>query len=129
MIVSGFRRAVRVQALSARQRAEGSEDAGTQLHITRRVLHPLDTVAKARMLALHRSAPHACRVVASARSFHFTRRLGVKVGDGLPDVELMEGSPGTKVNLAKELSSGRGVIVGVPAAYSNNAPVPPLEPC
>ena len=33
----------------------------------------------------------------------------------------MEGSPGTKVNLARELSSGRGVIVGVPAAYSNNA--------
>ena len=82
------------------------------------------------MLALRRSAPHACRAVASARSFHFTPRLGVKVGDGLPDVELMEGSPGTKVNLAKELSSGRGVIVGVPAAYSNNAPrSAPLELC
>lgn len=30
----------------------------------------------------------------------------------------MEGSPGNKVNLAKELSSGKGVIIGVPAAFS-----------
>ncbi|KAI9796440.1 MAG: hypothetical protein M1825_000619 [Sarcosagium campestre] len=42
----------------------------------------------------------------------------VKVGDSIPDLEvLQEGSPGTKVNLAKELK-GKGVIIGVPAAFS-----------
>jgi 2-Cys peroxiredoxin 5 len=35
----------------------------------------------------------------------------VNVGDKLPDVELVEGSPGNKVNLAKELT-GKGVIIG-----------------
>ena len=42
----------------------------------------------------------------------------VKVGDSIPDVDLVEGSPSDKVNLSKELASGKGVIVGVPAAFS-----------
>ncbi|KAI9654573.1 MAG: hypothetical protein M1831_005334 [Alyxoria varia] len=42
----------------------------------------------------------------------------VKVGDPIPDVELAEGSPGNKVNLRETLSNGKGVIVGVPAAFS-----------
>lgn len=50
-------------------------------------------------------------------SFHSSARALVKVGDSIPDVDLMEGSPGNKVNLAKELK-GKGVIVGVPAAFS-----------
>ena len=41
----------------------------------------------------------------------------VKVGDPIPSVELVEGSPGNKVNLAKELK-GKGLIIGVPAAFS-----------
>ena len=41
----------------------------------------------------------------------------VQVGDKIPDVELVEGGPGTKVNLAKELK-GKGLIIGVPAAFS-----------
>lgn len=41
----------------------------------------------------------------------------VKPGDSLPSVELFEG-PETKVDLSKELASGKGVIVGVPAAFS-----------
>jgi len=41
----------------------------------------------------------------------------VKAGDKLPDIDLVEGSPGNKVNLSKELT-GKGVIVGVPAAFS-----------
>ena len=48
----------------------------------------------------------------------------VKVGDTLPSVELAEGSPGNKVNLAKTLT-GKGVIVGVPAAFSTS---PRLRP-
>ena len=41
----------------------------------------------------------------------------VKVGDSIPDVDLYENSPGTKVNLHKELK-GKGLIIGVPAAFS-----------
>ena len=41
----------------------------------------------------------------------------VKAGDKIPNVDLDEGSPGTKVNLSKELT-GKGVIIGVPAAFS-----------
>jgi peroxiredoxin 5 len=42
----------------------------------------------------------------------------VKIGDSVPSVDLMEGSPGNKVNLANELASGNGLIIGVPAAFS-----------
>ncbi len=42
----------------------------------------------------------------------------VKVGDSIPSVELAETSPGTKINLEKELASGKGLIIGVPAAFS-----------
>ncbi|KAF2204943.1 AhpC/TSA family protein [Delitschia confertaspora ATCC 74209] len=52
-----------------------------------------------------------------AAGFHNSAPAFVKVGDRIPDVELMEGSPGNKVSLAKELK-GKGLIIGVPAAYS-----------
>ncbi|KAI8964223.1 AhpC/TSA family protein [Daldinia sp. FL1419] len=56
---------------------------------------------------------------AAARQFHGTPRAFVKVGDAIPDLEvLQEGSPGNKVNLAKEFTTANGVIVGVPAAFS-----------
>ena len=44
----------------------------------------------------------------------------VKVGDRIPDLELVEASPGNKVNLSKELKQGKGVIIGVPAAFSKS---------
>jgi 2-Cys peroxiredoxin 5 len=50
--------------------------------------------------------------VASRRLFHASAPAFVKVGDKLPDVDLVEGSPGNKVNLAKELT-GKGVVIGV----------------
>jgi len=52
------------------------------------------------------------------RTFRSSAILKVNVGDGLPDVELMEESPGNKVNLKDELSEGKGLIIGVPAAFS-----------
>lgn len=57
---------------------------------------------------------------APARHFHATPRAFVKVGEPIPDLEvLQENSPGNMVNLAKELqAAGKGVIVGVPAAFS-----------
>ncbi|KAI1207575.1 Redoxin-domain-containing protein [Annulohypoxylon truncatum] len=67
------------------------------------------------------SSPAAARLV-SARSFHATPRALVKVGDAVPDLEvLQEDSPGNKVNLAAEFAKsagGAGVVVGVPAAFS-----------
>jgi 2-Cys peroxiredoxin 5 len=43
----------------------------------------------------------------------------VKVGDAIPNLDVLtEGSPANKVNLAKELSTGHGIIIGVPGAYS-----------
>jgi hypothetical protein len=53
---------------------------------------------------------------ARSRAFHSSLRAAVQIGDAIPDVELMEGSPGNKVNLFNELK-GKGVIIGVPAAY------------
>lgn len=53
----------------------------------------------------------------AARGFHASSPINVKVGDAVPDVELMENSPGNKVSLAKELK-GKGLIIGVPAAFS-----------
>ena len=68
------------------------------------------------------------------RNFSSTAAKMVKKGDAIPSVELMETTPGTKVNLAKELSSGKGLIVGVPAAFSTSLlgpsyglSMPPLE--
>lgn len=53
----------------------------------------------------------------SARGFHASAPAFVQVGDAIPDVELVEDSPGNKVSIAKELK-GKGVIIGVPAAFS-----------
>jgi 2-Cys peroxiredoxin 5 len=54
---------------------------------------------------------------AAPRQFSTTARALVKVGDKIPSIELKETSPGNKVNLA-EAMKGKGVIVGVPAAFS-----------
>ena len=40
----------------------------------------------------------------------------VKVGDSIPNIDLVEGKPDVKVNLSQEL--GSGLIIGVPAAFS-----------
>ena len=53
----------------------------------------------------------------SARNFHASAPALVKVGDTIPNVELVEDSPGNKVSIANELK-GKGVIIGVPAAFS-----------
>jgi 2-Cys peroxiredoxin 5 len=52
--------------------------------------------------------------------FHSTPRALVNVGDAIPSVDVMEGGPGNLVNLATEFrnAGGKGVIVGVPAAFS-----------
>ncbi|KAK7924281.1 peroxiredoxin (alkyl hydroperoxide reductase subunit C) [Apiospora marii] len=78
-----------------------------------RVFRPLATSAS--MAARATAAPAA----ASARSFHATRRSLVQVGDSLPNLEVLcEASPGNKVNLLDEFKSTKGLVIGVPAAFS-----------
>lgn len=67
---------------------------------------------------LARVIPRAVPLATSPRqNFHATTATMVKVGDSIPSVDLVEGTPGSKVNLAKELK-GKGLIIGVPAAFS-----------
>jgi hypothetical protein len=54
------------------------------------------------------------RPVAGRRLFHATAPAFVKVGDKVPNVELTENSPGNKINIAQELKSGKGLIIGEP---------------
>ncbi|KAJ9627109.1 hypothetical protein H2203_003570 [Taxawa tesnikishii (nom. ined.)] len=68
------------------------------------------------MFAARRTLFAGSRAVA-LRPFHASSRAFVKVGDAIPDVELVENSPGNKVSIAKELK-GKGLIIGVPAAFS-----------
>ncbi|CAF9914325.1 MAG: hypothetical protein GOMPHAMPRED_008131 [Gomphillus americanus] len=51
----------------------------------------------------------------------------VKVGDSIPSVPVTISKPDNKVDLSQELASGKGVIIGVPAAFSptcSNSHVP-----
>jgi 2-Cys peroxiredoxin 5 len=52
-----------------------------------------------------------------ARCFHSTAKAFVRVGDAIPNVKLVEKSPGNTVNLKDEIK-GRALIIGVPAAFS-----------
>ncbi|KAK2809665.1 hypothetical protein FQN49_008599 [Arthroderma sp. PD_2] len=70
---------------------------------------------------LSRLPSRVCRrgaVAGAARAFHSSRPNMVQAGDGLPDLELTENSPGNKVNLSSELAVGRGLIVGTPGAFT-----------
>ncbi|PGH00308.1 hypothetical protein AJ79_08239 [Helicocarpus griseus UAMH5409] len=71
------------------------------------------------MFATRRFAARAIsRAGQPAALFHSTRPTFVKVGDAVPDLEVLtENSPGNKVNLAKELK-GKGLIIGTPGAFS-----------
>lgn len=78
-----------------------------------------------KMFAARRSRSILCSRVAVSK-FHSTPRAFVKVGDAIPDVDLMESSPGNKVNLSKVLT-GKGLIIGVPAAFSKQASKPHVK--
>jgi hypothetical protein len=54
----------------------------------------------------------AARSTLNRRLFHYSPPALVTAGDRIPDVDLMENSPGTKLSLAKLLKEGKGVIVG-----------------
>ncbi|PSR97741.1 tsa family protein [Coniella lustricola] len=55
----------------------------------------------------------------SARAFHSSRPAFVQAGDSIPNLEVLtEGSPANKVNLSRELAADKGLIIGVPGAFS-----------
>jgi 2-Cys peroxiredoxin 5 len=58
----------------------------------------------------------------TSRAFHSSSRAFIKVGDKIPNLEvLVEGSPANKVNL-REAAKGKALIIGVPAAFSKFCP-------
>ena len=44
--------------------------------------------------------------------------MTIQVGDKLPTIELHEGTPGTKVNLAELFAGKRGILFAVPGAFT-----------
>ncbi|ODM99695.1 Peroxiredoxin-5, mitochondrial [Orchesella cincta] len=54
------------------------------------------------------------------RTIHSTAAVNmpIKVGEKLPSVELFEGNPGNKVNIADAVKGKRVVIFGVPGAFT-----------
>ena len=52
------------------------------------------------------------------RFLHATSMAPVKAGDAVPSVDLFEGAPDKKVNLAELTGSGKFVVFGVPGAFT-----------
>ncbi|MCJ1376460.1 hypothetical protein MMC20_007703 [Loxospora ochrophaea] len=78
------------------------------------------TFARRRVVRVASIFPRALSARSSSQraAFHASRPVLVNVGDRIPDLDVLtEGSPGNKINLAKELT-GKGLIIGVPAAFS-----------
>ncbi|KAK8055689.1 peroxiredoxin 5- prdx5 [Apiospora rasikravindrae] len=81
-----------------------------------RALRPLTTTAARASTFTSASIP---AFTTATRSFHATRPALVQVGDPLPNLEVLcEASPGNKVNLLDEFRSTKGLVIGVPAAFS-----------
>lgn len=71
--------------------------------------------------ALPRGTARAPLSTTARRTFQTTRPAFINVGDTVPAIELMEDTPGTKVNLASEIEKkGDALIIGVPAAFSGS---------
>jgi len=91
-------------------------------------LCPLRSSAPTVAMSALRRLPRALPLRAHHRLFHASAPAFVKVGDKIPDVELMEGSPGTKIKIADELKSGKGLVIGKEAhrnMASRNSHPPP----
>merc|ERR1711963_477907 len=71
-----------------------------------------------RVLALSASRPEFCSALVRSISSTARTMAPIKVGDAIPSVDLFEGTPGNKVNLAEECKSGKHVIMGVPGAFT-----------
>ena len=71
------------------------------------------------MMASRRLIPRSTQF---SRSFSSTSQAFIKVGDRLPQLDvLVENSPGNKVNLSEQVTKGKALIIGVPAAFSKRS--------
>jgi 2-Cys peroxiredoxin 5 len=65
-----------------------------------------------------RLTPRLLRNPTLTRTFTSTRPAFIQIGDRVPNLSvLVENSPANKVNLS-ELTKGKALIIGVPAAFS-----------
>ena len=90
------------------------------LILTHTPLHPKKK-EKRRMSALRLPARRLLAnptAAAGIRTFRTSAPTFVRVGDAIPSIPLLENSPGNHVNLAEELKGTKGLIIGVPAAFS-----------
>ncbi|XP_022090563.1 peroxiredoxin-5, mitochondrial-like [Acanthaster planci] len=62
----------------------------------------------------HRILSAVCRSLSTSSS----RNMPIKVGEKIPSVELMEGTPGNKVNMADLLANKKAVVFAVPGAFT-----------
>ncbi|KAM8939812.1 peroxiredoxin-5, mitochondrial [Pelodytes ibericus] len=46
------------------------------------------------------------------------RAMSIKVGDSLPDVQVFEGGPGSKTSVKDVFSTKKGILFGVPGAFT-----------
>jgi len=56
--------------------------------------------------------------VLKTSGFHTSRPSRLVLGEKLPPHSLMEKSPSDRIDLQKELASGKSIIIGTPAAFS-----------
>ena len=73
------------------------------------------------------------RLVTFNPTFRFSRNFSsasanmvLKVGDPIPSAMVQEGSPGNRFDLAEKLKEGKGLIIGVPAAFSTSLSSDPV---
>lgn len=85
-------------------------------HKVIRTAHPVTMAFRASLRPLTLTARSG---FAASRGFHSTRPAFVSVGDAIPNLEVLtEGSPANKLNLRKEFGAAKGLIIGVPGAFS-----------
>ncbi|XP_078516631.1 peroxiredoxin-5, mitochondrial [Lissotriton helveticus] len=72
------------------------------------------------LISAHRSLFLLRAVRAVSRSFIASRTMSaqLQVGDSVPDVEVYEGEPGNKVSVAEFFKGKKGILFGVPGAFT-----------
>ncbi|MEE6515917.1 hypothetical protein FKM82_025059 [Ascaphus truei] len=55
---------------------------------------------------------------AAARTGTITRTMSLKVGDAIPDLQVFEDAPGNKISMQDVFKCKKGVLFGVPGAFT-----------
>ncbi|XP_040184938.1 peroxiredoxin-5, mitochondrial [Rana temporaria] len=54
----------------------------------------------------------------AARSGVWSRAMSIKVGDPIPDAQVFDGGPGNKISVKDVFGSEKGILFGVPGAFT-----------